>query len=235
MVRTKQVIRFDELGATMNPMFSVVYFDLGGVLFRDFYSGAEGPMVKLLGLPREEVLRAYEKTDVPEYCTGSMDEQTRWKMFTDELGLPEERIEECIEVYYHSFRPIPESKTFVQELRNNYPQLRLGVLSDQPIRAAQTIRKEHRDLFSLFEPRLTLISCEVGLTKRDQHQRFFKEAIRMAGKPAGEILFVDNSMKNIDAAETVGIKRFFFDIEHEAVASLIRELKKEIQRLYNSV
>ena len=213
----------------------MVYFDLGGVLFRDFYSGAEGPMVKLLGLPREEVLRAYEKTDVPEYCIGSMDEQTRWKLFTDELGLPEERIEECIEVYYRSFRPIPETKTFVQELRNNYPQLRFGVLSDQPIRAAQTIRKEHQDLFFLFEPKLTLISCEVGLTKRDQQLRFFKEAIRRTGKPAGELFFVDNSKKNINSAESVGIKGFFFDIKHEAVVSLIGKLKKEIQRLYYSV
>ena len=215
----------------MNSMFSVVYFDLGGVLFRDFYSDAEGPMVKLLGLPRERILQAYEKTDVPEYCIGSMDEQTRWKLFTDELGLPEEKIEECIEVYYQSFRPISETKTFVQELRNNYPQLRLGVLSDQPIRAAQTVRREHQDLFSLFELKLTLISCEVGLTKRDKHFGLFKEAIRRSGKPAGKLLFVDNSMKNIETAETVGIKGFFFDIEHETVASLIGKLKKKIQRL----
>ena len=212
-------------------MLSVIYFDLGGVLFRDFYSGAEGPMVKLLGLPREEVLRAYEKTDVPEYCIGSMDEQTRWKLFTDELGLPEERIEECIEVYYRSFRPIPETKTFVQELRNNYPQLRLGVLSDQPIRAAQTVRKEHQNLFSLFEPKLTLISCEVGLTKRDEHLRFFKEAIRKAGKPAGEILFVDNSESNIDAAELLGIKGFLFDTKSKDLETLISELKQEIEQI----
>jgi len=216
-------------------MLSVVYFDLGGVLFRDFYSGAEGPMVTLLGLPRERILQAYEKTDVPEYCSGSMDEQTRWKLFTDELGLPEERIEECIEVYYQSFRPISETKTFVQWLRNYYTHLRLGVLSDQPIRAAQTVREEHQDLFSLFEPKLTLISCEVGLTKRDEHLRFFKEAIRRTGKPAGEILFVDNSLKNIEFVKILGIQGFFFDIEHEPVASLIGELKKEIRRLQRSL
>ena len=215
-------------------MLSVIYFDLGGVLFRDFYSGAEGPMVTLLGLPRERILQAYEKSDVPDYCTGSMDEQTRWKLFTDELGLPEERIGGGIEVYYQTFRPISETKTFVQDMRNNYPQLRLGVLSDQPIRAAQTIRKEHQDLFSLFEPKLTLISCEVGLTKRDEHLRFFKEAIRRTGKPAGEILFVDNSLKNIEFVKILGIHGFFFDIEHEPVASLIGELKKEIQRLQRS-
>jgi FMN phosphatase YigB (HAD superfamily) len=231
MVRTKQVFRFDDPDATISSMLSVIYFDLGGVLFRDFYSGAEGPMVKLLGLPRERILQAYEKTDVPDYCTGSMDEQTRWKLFTDELGLPEERIEECIEVYYQSFWPISETKTFVQELRNNYPQLRLGVLSDQPIRAAQTVRKEHQNLFSLFEPKLTLISCEVGLTKRDEHLRFFKEAIRKAGKPAGEILFVDNSESNIDAAELLGIKGFLFDSKRKDLETLISELKQEIEQI----
>ena len=51
-------------------MKKVIYFDLGGVIFTDLFSGGEVKMAKSLGLTCEELLSVYRKTDVADYPKG---------------------------------------------------------------------------------------------------------------------------------------------------------------------
>ncbi|MCH7951409.1 hypothetical protein IH980_01545 [Patescibacteria group bacterium] len=203
------------------------------MIFHDFFSGGGSEFVTALGLPREKIVDAYLKTDVAEYSEGKIDNLERWRMFTEELGLPEDKVQVCIEAFYRGYAPIQETIAFVQELKRDFPDLRLGVISDQPEGIAGFLREKYKKVFALFDGELVLISTEVGMSKKTENLELYREAVKRAKKPASELLFVDNSSGNIKNAESVGMKGFFFDIENEDVATLVGKLREEIKQQYN--
>lgn|GEM_PF-3987552 len=211
-------------------MIQTLFFDLGGVVFRDFFSGAVTEFAQKLGLPAETVLAAYVKTDVPVYCKNLLDDEERWKLFVDELHLPEAEIEPCIESFYESYQLFPQTVALLQELLA-MKRYRFGVLSDQPMGVAQYLRNEHQNVFDLFASELVIISAEIGLSKRDPDLEIYKEAIRKSGDAADKILLVDNALHNIENAKSLGMQTYYFDIEHKPIEELIKELKEVINSL----
>lgn len=212
-------------------MVSVIFFDLGGVIFYDFFSGGDREFVTSLNLPPKPIYDAYVKTDLAEYVEGKMDDVKRWKMFTEELDLPENKIQACIEAFYRGYKPIKEMVAFVQELKQNFSNLKLGVLSDQPGGVVKLLRSRYKEVFGLFDDELVLISAEVGLSKQAESLEIYREALRRANKQASEVMFVDNSRRNIRNSASLGMRVFFFDIEKKTVNSLMAELKKEIIKM----
>ena len=90
--------------------YKVLYFDLGGVVFRDFFSGGEVGLSNALRLKPQVILDAYKKTDLPEYCKDELSDETRWKLFIDELGLSDGYLQTCIDEYYRSYQIIAEPR-----------------------------------------------------------------------------------------------------------------------------
>lgn len=205
----------------------VIYFDLGGVVFTDFFSGGEVGLSEALQLSSQAVLDAYQKTDLSGYCKDELSDEVRWKSFVDELGLPESCVQTCIDEYYRSYQIIPETVTFLKELARAGTH-KLGVLSDQPMGITNYLRKTYPDIFSLFESELVLISAEIHLSKKDADLAIYKLAIERAGITAPEALFVDNSSHNIDNAKSLGIGAYFFDIKEVEAAKLLDGLRQQI-------
>lgn len=208
-------------------MIKVILFDLGGVVFKDFFSGGETGLAKALGLSSKTILTAYVKTDAPAYCKNELTDENRWKDFVKEVGLSEAKIQICIDEYYKSYQLLPETLTFLEHLKkdNNY---KLGVLSDQPIGIANYLREEYPNVFSLFDPTLAIISAEVGLSKKDSNFKIYKLAIEKSQVYPNEILFVDDSMHNIQKAKSVGMKTYYFDIENQPISKLLKGLKEKL-------
>lgn len=207
--------------------YKVLYFDLGGVVFRDFFSGGEVGLSNALRLKPQVILDAYKKTDLPEYCKDELSDETRWKLFIDELGLSDGYLQTCIDEYYRSYQIIAESVAFLQELSND-SAYKLGILSDQPIGIAKYLRKTYPNIFRLFNAELALISADIHLSKNDTNQVIYKYAIDRAGVTAPEILFVDNSSSNIDNAKSLGISTYFFDIKKVEIARLVEGLRAQL-------
>lgn len=206
-------------------MKKVLYFDLGGVIFTDLFSGGEVKMAKFLGLTCEELLSVYRKTDVADYPKGKINDEQRWKLFTNELGLPDPFITSCIQEYYKSYLPIKDTIDFIHKLSQD-GRYSLGVLSDQPSGVTNYLRSSFKKVFELFEPNLILISAEIGLSKKDADFAIYKSAIEKSNVDIEDILFIDNSKNNIDNAATLGIDSFFFDIINISPENLIIDLKK---------
>jgi HAD superfamily hydrolase (TIGR01509 family) len=207
--------------------YKVILFDLGGVIFTDFFSGGEISPADALQLPPQVVLDAYTKTDLPSYCKNELSDEARWRLFVSELGLPETSIQMCIDEYYQSYQIIPEPVALLEELAKD-GTYKLGILSDQPMGVTNYLRKTHPNIFSFFDPALVLISAEVGLSKKETNHAIYKLAMERAGVAAQDILFVDNSLYNIDNAKSLGIGTYLFDIKEVDVAKLVETLRKQL-------
>lgn len=209
-------------------MDEVILFDLGGVIFYDFFSGGDEEFVKALALPKEKIFEAYVKTDLTEYSEGKIDDNERWLMFVKELGLPKTKLQTCIGAFYKGYKPINEMIGLIKQLKMNHPNLSLGVLSDQPEGIATYLRKNYQYIFELFDKDLVLISTEVGLSKQAENLEFYKEALKRAKVSAAEVMLVDNSQSNMKNAASFGMQGFFFDIENVSINSLVEKLKKKV-------
>ena len=206
-------------------MLQVIYFDLGGVVFTDFYSGGDKIFARKLNLSTKIVYSAFAKTDAPEWSTGSMTDQVRWKLFTKEAGLPSTRVAECIKTFPGTYRKIAGTIRLIRRLRNEHAGLKIGVLSDQPTSIARFLRHDHRDILELFDSELIIISTEVGLSKANPNLAIFREAIKRSKTKPQDILFVDNSQTNIGKAQKLGMKGFHFNVKEKSVKTLVKELR----------
>lgn len=210
-------------------MISTIYFDIGGVVFRDFYSGGDKEFVRAVNLPRKLVIKTWVETDVLDYAKNKLSDKKRWRIFTDSLGLPKEKVTACINALYRQYKPITKTVNFIKKLRRNKKNLKLGILADQPVGVVKLLRKRYQGIIKLFDKSLVLFSAEVRLSKRDKDLKIFKEAIKRAKTSANNILFIDNSLTNVNRAQAVGIQGFYFDIENKPVDILLDKLEKAIE------
>ena len=208
-------------------MLKVVLFDLGGVIFSDFFSGGEIDLSKALGISPKVTLDAYIKTDLPAYCKNEATDEQRWKSFIAEVGLPETKIQTCIDEYYKSYQIFPDAVAFLKVLKEE-SKYKLGILSDQPIGIAKYLQKEYANIFGLFDPNLVIISAEVGLSKKDTDFKIYKLAIEKAQVSSREILFVDNSLHNVDSAKSVGMDTYYFDMKNQPISVLLKDLQEKL-------
>ena len=103
-------------------MKNVLLFDLGGVIFEDVFSGGEKIFTEKLNIDRDEFKDLYVKTDLPDYSKGMISDDTRWKLFADELGQKKYDIQFFVHLYLSSYSPIEDSKIFIEKVKNIYNQ-----------------------------------------------------------------------------------------------------------------
>jgi 2-haloacid dehalogenase len=80
--------------------------------------------------------------------------------------------------------------------------------------------REKYDFFDLFDD--FVISGEVGHVKPDPE--IFQIILEKIGKPAGECLFIDDAISNIDQAQKMGFETIHFQ-SPEQLAAALRELR----------
>ncbi len=208
-------------------MIKVVLFDLGGVVFRDIFSGGAADFAKAINMPEEQVLEAYRATDVPEWPEGKISDTERMTLLVDRLGLSRDMVQHCVQSFNLVFQPIPETVQLIGELHrvNRY---KLGVLSDQHPGAVQYLHQQYDEVMQLFEPSLIFVSSEVGLAKHEPDRQFFHYAVTHSSVAAKDILFVDDAAANITHAAEVGMMTFFFDRKSLTISNLIADLRTRL-------
>ena len=83
-------------------------------------------------------------------------------------------------------------------------QLQVGLLSNIETRVAKLIHSF--DLYQPFEP--CLLSCEIGYDKPDP--RAYEILLNKIDLPAEQIVFIDDRIENIEAAQKLGIDAILF-------------------------
>ena len=185
-------------------MIKAITFDLDGVYFINGKSNFITSLGKL-GVSEAEAKRVFLQSDEMNrlYKTGQMTDEQFWSWAVSEWKLdksPQEVINLLIsgyEVDEDVVKVVKKAKELGYKnliCTNNFPA-RINGLNE---------RFEFLENFDAW-----VFSYEVGTTKPDK--KIFEELVDKSGVAANEIVFADDSEKNIRGAQEVGINAFFYE------------------------
>jgi len=190
-------------------MPKAVVFDFGGVMMEEANSGEF--IQKSLQINQEEYLLASQekrKAQAKGKTTAEF-----WTSYAQSKGitLPADwgpKLESII----LNFKVDPNMYHLVDELKEK--KIQVAMLSNNDKAFVKPI--QDLGLYKPFEP--CLLSCDIGVEKPDT--KAFEILIEKLGKPANEIVFIDDKVSNIEAAKKVGIDAILFTSEDQLRAEL---------------
>jgi len=208
-------------------MIEFVYFDLGGVLIRDFSDGTGkwAGMKKVMGVK-------------PEFDKGFDELYNKYEL--EELCLTRD-VDSLIPIFSQKFRmKFPENfsmfKYFINHFNKNtslwpvinfvHEKCGIGLLTNMYVDMLDAIKK--KKLLPPIKFNVVIDSVDVGLQKPDP--KIYKMAEEMCSFKGNEILFVENSQKNIDAAKNFRWQTFLYDPSSPSLSSkkLLEFFKKNV-------
>src|SRR4030042_2099156 len=188
-------------------MIKFVYFDVGGVAIRDF-SGTNKfrEMKKVLG-----VHERYDK-DFDKLCKKYEDNGLNLNFPVDDLipiitekygtKLPPDF--SLLDYFVDNFEQNKSIWPVVKKVKRN---CKVGLLTNMYVGMFEKIVEAK--LLPLVKWDVIIDSSKIGMQKPDRKIYKFEQEKR--GVENNEILFIDNSQKNIDAAKIFGWKTFLYD------------------------
>lgn len=189
-----------------------VLLDADGVM-QDLRSGWEVTFASLFGDRAEEFVARI-----------AMDEQPSLRgevPFTPVLAaaLEEFGLEEDVRTVYARWLDIvvdERSRALVHDLRRRGLGVHLATNQNPERRDHMRDVLEYDDLFDS-----SFYSCELGVAKPDA--AYFSTVLDRLGVPAGEVLFVDDSVANVDGARGVGLlaEHWHLDQGHDRLDHLM--------------
>jgi putative hydrolase of the HAD superfamily len=195
--------------------------DMGGVLTQDQREDKVTEMMGILGAgERASFLEAYWRRRL-DYDRGVSDGAAYWLGVAGDLGLrlSDPAIASLIRADLASwFNMRAPMFAFLDGARGRIG--RLVLLSNIHPDGARFIRDgEGRPWSSRFDD--LVLSCEHGLLKPEI--AIYELALKAAGVPPGEALFVDDSPANVEGARRAGMSSFRFAGEEDFAATIERE------------
>lgn len=185
---------------TQHSPFSVILFDLGGVLL-DFSGAAE--LAQHLEPPVSEDqmwVKWLKSPAVRTFETGQSTLAEFADAFIAEAGL-RLNSDALLAQYAGWYKGIyPGVQALLQRLRPNY---RLGLLSNINSYYWEQIRQEP-DLLPAFD--FVFASHLLGLLKPDD--AIFAHVVQTCAVPPAQILFLDDNLLNVDAARQAGLSAY---------------------------
>lgn len=192
----------------VKPVFpEFLLFDLGNVLY-DLDIPATRRALGQLTTGREEELMAFlhRESWLERYETGVLSDEmfVRGILSFAPSGTPEEAV---IQAWNAMLVGIPaERLRWLAGLRRRFP---IGLLSNTNALHIEAVRTHLREIHRLtdFEERFfdaVFYSHEIGMRKPEE--ACFRFALEQIGRPASEVLFLDDMPENTAAARSVGLR-----------------------------
>ncbi len=137
------------------------------------------------------------------YYRGAMTPDEFWNAVIDRYNLSGLTPSDLGSAYLSSYEIYPEMLTTVGALRPSYHTVLLSNLTDEMMR--DILDRHHiADYFDHLA-----FSNQIGVSKPDSES--FLKALQLADTSPEEALFIDDSSKNVRAAEALGIRAFQFE------------------------
>lgn len=180
----------------------LVLFDFGGVLAEEgFMAGLEVIAEKHDMQPAVVFEQARDIIFNSGFVVGKCDEATFWKDIRNRIGVRGSDKELRAEVLVR-FVPRPWMFDLVRQLKRT--GIRVAILSDQVNWLKELDRKYH--FFQEFEK--VFNSFDYGTHKGEE--RFFRLALEELGVAPENTLFVDDAVKNIAVATSLGLRTILY-------------------------
>ena len=194
-----------------------VIFDWGGVCCKEGEPFASLYLQRQLALTAEQI--AEQSRDIYNgYYTGQYDRDGFWRAVIKHFNLKEDaQINSAAlsDAYLHSYEIYPEVLAVAERLKTKY---RVCLLSNLTSEMRDYIRQKH-ETAKYFDPEL--YSCDADIQMMKPERGIYQILLDRIKVPALNCLFIDNSLKNIKAAENLGFQTIFF----ENVSQFLNEIQ----------
>ncbi len=186
-------------------------FDLGQVCIHTHYERSYEAWEKLAGLPQNSIPRtALEVEEHYRYERGESDCRSFAAWFCERfsLSLSYEQWVEGWNAMFHGV--IGPTETVVRGLRDQ--GVRLAILSNTNLCHYRCWSQDYADFVGLFDQ--LYVSHEMGLRKPDP--KIYETLLQREGVAAGDAVFFDDKIENIEAARACGIDSIHCTAEESA-------------------
>ncbi len=211
-------------------MISFVYFDVGGVVIKDF-SGTNkwNDMIADLGIGDSDVetFKNFWKVHRREIGNGTLDLDTAVKQLKQNISIQTPEGYSMIDDFVKRFETNPSIWPVIAHIHKTK---RIGLLTDMYIHMLDAIftagimPNEQWD---------TIIDSSKVHCRKPENE-IFELAKKQANVPHEEIFFIDNMEENTTAAEKLGWQTFLYDSKNpeESSQKLLEFFTKEQTLLY---
>lgn len=188
---------------SLNAEIHAVVFDFGGVIAKADRGPVSKYFMDTLKLSNED-LSAVTK-ELQAYVSSGGTDEGFWRDYArcKNVELANDWFDQLREVTKASIVSIPGTLALVNELKDlGY---RTAMLSDAQEQQASIVRE--LGYYSYFDP--VLLSYQTGVEKPDP--KAFKILIEALALPPNEVIFVDDKLENVVAANAQGIHGILFE------------------------
>lgn len=182
-------------------MITTIIFDLGEVYLYGLFKAYE-PLSKILKISVEEINRILQGEDLQAFFHGKISEEEYWGRIIVKNGW-KIKIKNLKDLVRECFKEVDGTREIIEKLKEK--GYRLGLLSVHTKEWVDYCEKKF-EYHKLFHSRL--YSFEVELCKPDK--RIYLLLLEKLKSRPEECLFVDDMIKNVEAAEELGIKAIQF-------------------------
>ena len=196
----------------ISPHVKVLIFDLSDVLIKGL-EGSEIGISKELNLPKEQVFSELFEFDYSPFWLGKMSEnecfeklllKTKWKLSLSKLK----------KIFHDNFYEIEGTRSLIMKLGKKYKLILLSVNSPEWSKYLQ----ENFSYEHLFDS--VYYSHQIGYTKRQPES--FKYILDKHQLNPINVLLIDDSSRNINIAQTLGIEGIKFLSAQQLQEELLR-------------
>lgn len=191
-------------------MIKVIAVDFGGVYFTYSFEKLVKQLSKLTGVESKIVKKGRVNRRLLELHVKKISEKGYWRAFCKTIG-KEVKHSDLQRITENQFKPIKSVIQLMKRLRKRYKIVLL---------ANQTVMLDRLDEKYRFYKNFDLLLSSHIVKVQKPHKSIFKLLLKKTKCKPEEIMFIDDSRKNIAAARRLGINAILF--------RNIKQLKKKL-------
>lgn len=191
-----------------------VVFDMGGVFVQTKDKNPRTRLAERFGMSYEALSLLVFQSETAQLATvGAIDESVHWAFIAEQLNLNDTEMVKFWDDFWGGDQLDQELFTFTKTLKADYA---LGLLSNAWNSARDLLTRKFGFL-EIFD--VSVFSAEVRMAKPDpQFYQWMLDELRV---DAGETIFVDDFIENIQTAQELGFKTVHFT----QTSQVIEEIK----------
>ena len=179
-----------------------IFFDLGGVIVRTEYQASRERLAERLNMTYEDISKiVFEAETSRKASLGEISVKEHWLAVTRKLRLPVAEAESIRTEFFAGDVIDRDLLDFIRSLR---PRYQTGVISNAwgDLRD-YVVKHQFDDAFDTL-----IISAEIGMMK--PQPEVYQLALKQAQVKANEAAFIDDTPRNVEAANALGMHGIVF-------------------------
>jgi putative hydrolase of the HAD superfamily len=189
-----------------------VFFDFGGVIVRTEQPEPRTKLADSLGLTYADIDKlVFENESSKQAGLGLVTETQHWQNVARSLNQPDAEVERLRTEFFAGDRIDLELVDLMRSLR---PAIKVGLISNAWSELRAYI--EEQKFADVFDD--MVISAEVGFAKPDP--RIYQAALQNLQVLPAESVFLDDMLRNVEAARKIGMHAIHFVQPDQAIAEL---------------